>query len=205
METHATDIAPQTPPAISQPTVDIEAPLASPEATTRPPAPTAAPGVDRDAEYRRIRCENIATFACSSILMATATCLLPFAVRAAELDEANDLLVNILAAVFVTGLMGTSFVFCRRHIALRRQAGYDNACFDCLDLRAPANPWNPHSLQHLREVAELPDAQSMRNELRVLTALGSLPERKWEGGERPLECSLCMDEVDVGAAIRQLG
>ena len=30
-----------------------------------------------------------------------------------------------------------------------------------------------------RQVADLPDAQSMRNELRILSALNEIPTRKW--------------------------
>ena len=85
----------------------------------------------------------MAALAASTIVLMVSTTLLPFAVRASENDPEVSSMVHIIAACFCISLLGVVFVLCRRHVTLRRQAGYDGACFDCLDLRAPANPWNP--------------------------------------------------------------
>ena len=189
---------------------DVEVGEASPEATTRPPPP---PEMSSEYEAQRVealrqrrRTWNLMLFIPSAILMVSCAVLLPFGERAArEFTTSSSVVVfQGLICGLMIGFIGVTIVFCRRHVVLRREAGYSNACFDCIDLREPADPWNPQSLSHLREVSHMPDPQSMRIELRVLTALSEIRERKWEGGPAPLECSLCMDEVPEGASIKQL-
>ena len=116
--------------------------------TTRPPVPSPPhrPHENPEAIQRRVRRQNAAAVAASLVLLLISTTLLPFAARATR----AGVLVHVLAAAWSLGLLGLVFVLCRRHVRLRRLAGYENACFDCLDLRAPANPWNPESLSHLR-------------------------------------------------------
>ena len=46
-------------------------------------------------------------------------------------------------------------------------------------LASLASPQSLSPLTSRRQVADLPDAQSMRNELRILSALNEIPTRKW--------------------------
>ena len=187
--------------------------------TTMPPSP------DRDqteqsgaAARQRAERQNRIVLICSSVLLFIAgICLLVSAHDEAGVDTGlwarmrSAAPQQTLVALCAIASAGILFVFCRRHVAMRRQAGFDSAIFDCLDLREAADPNAPpdpqrfsFDLQELPPVARLPDAPSMRAELRVLSALHKIPTRKWEGGTRPLECSLCMEEVKPGMPIRQL-
>ena len=188
--------------AVAGTTLTMEA--SADEATTRPPLPTQEVPVAELQERMRQgrRMQNILILIPSIILINVSALLLPFA--AGHTTYSGMLVRSFLIAGLVLGLIGATFVFCRRHTGMRREAGYSTACFDCIELRAPADPWNPQSLAHLREVRHMPDAQSMRTELRFLSALQEIRERPWEGGEVALECSLCMDVVHEGASIKQL-
>ena len=187
--------------------------------TTMPPSPDRGQAEQSGATARqRAERQNRIVLICSSVLLFIAgICLLVSAHDEAGVDTGlwarmrSAAPQQTLVALCAIASAGILFVFCRRHVAMRRQAGFDSAIFDCLDLREAADPNAPpdpqrfsFDLQELPPVARLPDAPSMRAELRVLSALHKIPTRKWEGGTRPLECSLCMEEVKPGMPIRQL-
>lgn len=186
--------------------------------TTMPPTPDRHQMEQRrEAARQRAERQNRVVLICSSVLLFVAgLCLLVVAHDDAGVENGfwsrmrTAALKQVLIALCAIASAGILFVFCRRHVAMRRRAGFDSALFDCLDLREAADPTappDPHfsfDLQELPPVARLPDAPSMQAELRVLSALHKIPSRKWEGGTRPLECSLCMEEVKPGTPIRQL-
>lgn len=174
------------------------------DVTTRPPPPPPdrVPARGHGLHWRH---QNIAFLLVSLVAAIGGSVLLAFAYNSD--DESVSFLVAPIFFVMLAGVAGVICVFCRRHVALRRRAGYHNACFDCLDLRDPADPWNPESLAHLRQlrqVTSISDPQKMREELRVLSALAEIKSRPWGGGPVALECSLCCETVEEGAAIRQL-
>ena len=165
-------------------------------------------GGDPSLQDRRLQeqRQNFCLLLSACLFLLFAGLLFPYALRPVDEEPSAQMLTMICIFSFLVAILFTTTVMCRRHVNLRRDAGYENACFDCFDLREPADPWNPQSLAHLRSVASLPDATSMRVELRVLTALAEIPVREWKGvdGEDPLECSLCMAEVEDGGHIREL-
>ena len=183
------------------PRTDAPIPTTMPQVAQPPaPAPPAAAGFwNAEGQNRAI------LFSAFFLLFLATVCLI-----------INDGAINaspaVMVAVLSLGLLGgiaTLMVICRRHVALRRAAGYESAIFDCLDLREPHDPHNlpmgvtngPSRVFDLREV---PDIKAIRAEVKVQALLQSIPARTWQGGERPLECSLCMEEVAVGQPIRQL-
>ena len=151
------------------------------------------------------RIQNAAVLIPSIIFIVVSACALPVAMQ--QTTQGWEGVRPWIAAALIIGLIGTNCIFCQRHMAMRREAGYSTACFDCVEFGEAVDPWNPHALAHLHEVQNMPDAASMRKELKMLKALQEIRERPWEGhgdGGAPLECSLCMELVEEGMRIKQL-
>ena len=185
--------------------------MSTPVAPT-PSIPRPAPPRETGAAQQHLRLatrQNRWMISTGGILIISAALLFPATFQSIveeEEEAAGPFLLPVAIVCLGMGLCLIACVLCSRHIILRRAAGYDSACFDCIDLQEPADPWDPESLTHLRSVANLPDAQSMRIELRVLTALADIPVIAWctSPGEEPLECALCMQEVADGESVRRL-
>ena len=140
--------------------------------------------------------------ACSLILLTAAlvgSCV-ALAMRTLLESGSGMLMVLLIMGVFMS-IMSVTVTLTRRHIRQRREAGYQTACFQCIQLAPmePSAPVRPAS----RSSAHMAPSHREQLELSVRSALSALPEHV-VSSDREEDCALCMEPMLKDERVRQL-